>query len=212
MYLGRIVAIGRTPAGVNAAMYRVSSRSFPNREAVLRDRQVSIMPRSGFESDLQKNPYITYHCIRLAGAFAVVSNGSHTDPIIEKIKAGMNLRDAFALSLLAMDYEKDQLDTPRIVGVISQDGEEAYLGIIRKDAVMVRRFTPKNGELFYISTYEKNYTCPDFNDGNFNVQNALEAADYITGKGVFADFTNPVTAAAALASGNGFELAVTRVD
>ena len=111
-----------------------------------------------------------------------------------------------------MDYEKDQLDTPRIVGVISQDGEEAYLGIIRKDAVMVRRFTPKNGELFYISTYEKNYTCPDFNDGNFNVQNALEAADYITGKGVFADFTNPVTAAAALASGNGFELAVTRVD
>ena len=63
-----------------------------------------------------------------------------------------------------------------------------------------------------ISTYEKNYTCPDFNDGNFNVQNALEAADYITGKGVFADFTNPVTAAAALASGNGFELAVTRVD
>lgn len=35
MYLGRIVAIGMTPQGKAAAMYRVSSRSFPNREAVL---------------------------------------------------------------------------------------------------------------------------------------------------------------------------------
>ena len=41
------------------------------------------------------------------------TNGSHTDPIIEKIMAGMNLRDAFTLSLLAMDYEHDTLDTPR---------------------------------------------------------------------------------------------------
>ena len=166
----------------------------------------------GHEADLHKNPYIAYNCARPAGRYMVVSNGSQTDPIAEKIGINVPVRDAITMGLLAMDYEKDQLDTPRIVGVISQDGEEAYLGIIRKDAVMVRRFTPKNGELFYISTYEKNYTCPDFNDGNFNVQNALEAADYITGKGVFADFTNPVTAAAALASGNGFELAVTRVD
>ena len=47
MYLGRIVAIGMTPAGKAAAMYRVSSRSFPNREAVLNNNQISIMPRAG---------------------------------------------------------------------------------------------------------------------------------------------------------------------
>ena len=34
MYVGRIVAVGRTHAGANAALYRVSSRSFPNRMAV----------------------------------------------------------------------------------------------------------------------------------------------------------------------------------
>jgi IMP cyclohydrolase len=34
MYVGRIVAVGRTPAGRAAVMYRVSSRSFPNRRTV----------------------------------------------------------------------------------------------------------------------------------------------------------------------------------
>ena len=34
MYVGRIVAVGRTRAGANAALYRVSSRSFPNRRIV----------------------------------------------------------------------------------------------------------------------------------------------------------------------------------
>ena len=33
MYLGRIVAAGLTKDGRAVAMYRVSSRSFPNREA-----------------------------------------------------------------------------------------------------------------------------------------------------------------------------------
>ena len=67
MYLGRIVAIGMTRSGKTAAMYRVSSRSFPNREAVLVNNQVSILPRAGFESDLRRNPYISYNCIRVAG-------------------------------------------------------------------------------------------------------------------------------------------------
>ena len=82
MYLGRIVAIGMTKEGKAAAMYRVSSRSFPNREAVLGNQQVAIMPRPGFEDDLRKNPYITYNCIRLTGEWAVATNGSQTDPIV----------------------------------------------------------------------------------------------------------------------------------
>ena len=53
MYLGRIVAIAMNKAGTAAAMYRVSSRSFPNREAVLNNGQVCIMPRPGFEDDLR---------------------------------------------------------------------------------------------------------------------------------------------------------------
>ena len=84
MYLGRIVAVGRTREGRNTVMYRVSSRSFPNREAVKINDRVSILPRAGFEDDLKKNPYITYNCLLFAGDYAVASNGSQTDPIAEK--------------------------------------------------------------------------------------------------------------------------------
>ncbi|MCH6552420.1 MAG: IMP cyclohydrolase, partial [Planctomycetes bacterium] len=44
MYVGRIVAVGRNKAGRNAVMYRVSSRSFPNRQAVDNDGTPSIVP------------------------------------------------------------------------------------------------------------------------------------------------------------------------
>ena len=91
MYVGRIVSIGMTPEKEVVGMYRVSSRSFPNREARLKDNVVSIMPRKGFEDDLNKNPYIAYNCIRLAKSCAIISNGSHTDPITEKIQSGMNI-------------------------------------------------------------------------------------------------------------------------
>lgn len=133
MYLGRIVAIGMTPQGKAAAMYRVSSRSFPNREAVLVNNQISILPRAGFESDLRKNPYISYNCVRLAGEWAVATNGSQTDPIVEKIAMDFPPRDAISLGLLAMDYEKDSLDTPRIVAAVSNKRPVGYLGIIRKE-------------------------------------------------------------------------------
>ena len=138
MYLGRIVSIGRTRNGKNVAMYRVSSRSFPNRQTVKMGDKVAVMPRPGFEGDLQKNPYITYNCVRIAGNYAVVSNGSQTDPIAEKIASGMPVRDAMTLGLLALDYEHDSLDTPRIVGAVEMNGTRGFLGIIRKDAVLVR--------------------------------------------------------------------------
>lgn len=208
MYLGRIVAIGMTPQGKAAAMYRVSSRSFPNREAVLVNNQISILPRAGFESDLHKNPYISYNCVRLAGEWAVATNGSQTDPIVEKIAMGFPPRDAISLGLLAMDYEKDSLDTPRIVAAVSNKRPVGYLGIIRKDALLVREFTLVPGEIRYLSTYEKNRPCDDQVATGFAAPCVNCAAQYVVDGGIFAEFTNPVTSAAALASEDGFDLAV----
>ena len=76
MYVGRIVAIGRTRAGSGAALYRVSSRSFPNREAKMLPGAVAIVPKPGFENDIFKNPYIAYNCVRLVPAYdlAVATN------------------------------------------------------------------------------------------------------------------------------------------
>ena len=65
MYVGRIVAIGRTPGGANLAAYRVSSRSFPNREAVQGEGRCAVVPRAGHEADVSKNPYIAYNCLRI---------------------------------------------------------------------------------------------------------------------------------------------------
>lgn len=58
-----------------------------------------------------------------------------------KDRDGFPPRDAISLGLLAMDYEKDSLDTPRIVTAVSNKRPVGYLGIIRKDALLVREFT-----------------------------------------------------------------------
>ena len=208
MYLGRIVAVGRTRAGRNTVMYRVSSRSFPNREAVRIKDRVAILPRAGFEDDLKRNPYITYNCLLFAGEYAVASNGSQTDPIAEKIAMGMPLRDAFALSLLAMDYEKDSLDTPRIASAVDAATGLCMFGIVRKDAVLVRSMKAAPGQLFYLSTYEKNYPCEQHEDSGFTAESAQDACAHVISGGVFASFEHPVTAAAALWNGTGYDLAV----
>ena len=81
MYVGRSVAIGKTEEGRLEAMYRVSARSYPNRQTKRMGQAIAVVPKEGFESDIYKNPYIAYNCLRLVGDYAVVGNGTHTDPI-----------------------------------------------------------------------------------------------------------------------------------
>lgn len=209
MYVGRIVAIGRTESGRGAALYRVSSRSFPNREAKVLGGAVAVVPKPGFENDIHKNPYIAYNCLRTVRDLAVVTNGSHTDPITERLESGMNMRDALATVMLALDYEHDSLRTPRIAGVVRQDGSSGYLAIVRHDALLVREFALRPGQVYYVCTYEHNAPCETQVDRNFAADSAAAACAYIMGKGVFADLEKPVTAACAVARGDtGFEVAI----
>lgn len=212
MYIGRIVAVGMTKAGKTAAMYRVSSRSFPNRMAVENDGKIAVVPRPGAEGDLAKNPYISYNCLRIAGEWAIATNGSQTDPITEKIASGMPVRDAITLGLLALDYEHDSLDTPRIVAVVHRTEPAGYLGIIRKDAVLVREIKLTPGVCYYLSTYEKNAPCDANIDNAFDGACSHCAAQYIVDGGVFAGFECAVTSAAAMADDEGFNLATTIVE
>ena len=208
MYIGRIVAAGMTPDGKVCAAYRVSSRSFPNRTARITGKTISILPRAGHEADLAKNPYIAYNCVRLAGSVALATNGSQTDPIIEKILSGMSVRDAFALGLLAMDYEKDSLDTPRIAAAVDSSTGTAVLGIVRKDALLVRSIPLEKGKIYFLSTYEKNAPCLKNVDEAFSAKTPEEIASCMIGGGVFASFEKPVTAAAALWNGTDYDFAV----
>lgn len=208
MYVGRIVCVARAMDGRLCAAYRVSSRSFPNRTALVHTDKVSIVPKPGHEADVQKNPYIAYNCVRLVAdaRVAVVTNGSQTDPIAEKIALGMPVRDALAVVSLTMDFEKDQYDTPRISAVVDCRDDSAWLGVIRRDGIEVRGIELPAGRYAYVATYEEN-TLARAHQGDFTPKSAQDACAFMLRGGIFKDRSNPVSAVAAFVSAHGFELA-----
>ncbi|MGM0605420.1 MAG: IMP cyclohydrolase [Halobacteriota archaeon] len=148
MYVGRFVVVG---PGIGA--YRVSSRSFPNRQIVDRDGTLTVGPTP--DAPETDNPYISYNCVRVVVSpaigeeVAVVGNGSHVDPIAEKIDLGYPARDALATCLLALDFEKDDYDTPRIAGVVAES--TALIGTVRRDALLVESVAKPT----LVATYER---------------------------------------------------------
>lgn len=207
MYVGRIVSVGRTKDGRLAALYRVSSRSFPNREAQVKENVVAIVPRQGSEGDVYKNPYIAYNCLKVVGDTVVATNGSQTDPIAEKIGMGLPVRDAFVSVLLALDYEKDDYNTPRIAASVTRGVDAGVLGVVREDGVEVVRLSLARGECYYVATYETNRVLPA-QRGEFDAATAQEGAEFMLHQGVFAEMTNPVSAVCALMGADGVEIAV----
>ena len=199
MYTGRILSIGMNSDGKPFAAYRVSSRSFPNRQCLKFDTRAAIVPTEGNEKDIFKNTYIAYNCLQIVDGTAIISNGSHTDVIADKISLGMNIKDALAYSLLTMDYEKDDYNTPRIAGVVnSADNEEEYscfVGIVSDKKLLVEEVP--FGKAVFISTYGSQ--VPDLVD--YEAETAAAAAKYIFDEGVFANYEKPVTSGAAVFDG-----------
>ncbi len=67
-------------------MYRGSTRSFPNRESIQIGETIAVVPKERHENDIYLNPYITYNCLRFTSRFAVVVNGTQTDPLIKNLR------------------------------------------------------------------------------------------------------------------------------
>ncbi len=194
MYVGRIVVLGRTK-GRSWAGYRVSSRSFPNRRTSVGDGCVLVAPLD--LQDTMKNPYIAYNCLRLVDDAVVVTNGTQTEMIAEKIKDGMKPLDAIAISLVAYGYERDELETPRIAGVVR--GDRGWLGIARENEVRVKRFSLEEDCAFMVATYKMTDFRPADIAGDGAVQVAEAAFDL--------PLERPVCSAAAFRSGNWYEMA-----
>lgn len=185
MYVGRLLIVAP-----DFAAYRVSSRSFPNRRVVERDGTVTVAPTDAApETD---NPYIAYNCLRPTAGGAAIGNGSHVDPIAEKLERGYPARDALVTALHALDYEKDDYDTPRIAGVL---GDESYIGIVRKDALLVERVA----EPTLVATYDEDQPTPF----EFTAATAAEAAR----AAYDLDFEHPVCTAAVARTDTGVETA-----
>lgn len=199
MYTGRILSTGMNNEGKPFVAYRVSSRSFPNRQCLKFDERAAVVPKEGFEKDIFKNAYIAYNSIRIVDGAAIVSNGSQTDVIADKVAVGMNLRDAMAYSLLTMDYEKDDYNTPRIAAAVTSAGDaeeyECYIGIVNDNKILVEQVP--FGEAAFISTYGSQ--VPD--KVEFDAENAADAAKFIFDEGTFANYEKPVTSCAAVFDG-----------
>ncbi len=144
MYVGRFLV-----AAPGLAAYRVSSRSFPNRKVIERDGSLTVVPTD--DAEPTDNPYVSYNCVRTVDdrGITVVGNGSHVDPVAEKLGLGYPARDALVSALFALDFEKDDYDTPRIAAVVGADS--AVVGTVRRDALLVREVE----EPTLVATYEK---------------------------------------------------------
>ena len=191
MYIGRFVVVG---PGIGA--YRVSSRSFPNRRVVDRGGTLTVGPTP--DAPETDNPYVSYNCVRRVETptgepLAVLGNGSHVDPIAEKLELGYPARDALATPLLALDFEKDDYDTPRIAGVVG--AETATIGAVRRDALLVEVVD----EPTLVATYERDAPGPY----------SLEATDAgaAASEVLAANFEHPVCAAGATVDAGGVSLA-----
>jgi len=202
MYIGRFVVLGKTSADEWYLGYRVSSRSFPNRYiSVAADRAMVLPTPDAARSD---NPYISYNCLRTHEQSVVVGNGSQVDPIIDKVKIGYGLRDAISLSLLALDYEHDAYNTPRVVAALGgrqADGQhaEGFLGLVAEDKLQVRRLSVAAGQAFLIATYELTDPTPIALQGS----NAEELVQSI----FECEYELPVTALVALPTDQGLRIA-----
>ena len=199
VYTGRILSSGMNKDGKPFVAYRVSSRSFPNRQCLKYDDRAAIVPKEGFEKDIYKNAYIAYNSICIVDDVAIVSNGSQTDVIADKIGVGMNIRDAIAYSLLTMDYEKDDYNTPRSAAAVTSSGKEdeyeCYIGIVNDRKILVEHVP--FGKAAFISTYGSQ--APDLVE--FEAQSATDSAKFIFGEGTFANYEKPVTSCAAVFDG-----------
>ena len=187
MYVGRFLIVGP-----NCGAYRVSSRSFPNRRIVERDDQLTVGPTEN--AGETNNPYVSYNCVRSTENKIVLGNGSHVDPIMEKIELGYPTRDALASSLLTLDYEKDDYDTPRIAGVLDEGG--AAVGIVRKDALIAERVS----EPTLLSTYEK--------DSPEKIEFSPESAEKAAKTAYDHEFEHTVCAAGVVRKGDEFSWAI----
>jgi IMP cyclohydrolase len=119
----------------------------------------------------------------------------------------MSPREALVLSLLALDFEHDDYNTPRICAVVDKSTESVWLGTVREDGLNVARVALEPGQFRYVATYEENDLHAE-QGGAFTATTAGDACEFMLGGEVFAERSNPVTAVAAMATADGFDLAV----
>lgn len=196
MYIGRFVAGGKLEDGSHALAYRVSSRSFPDRCIVTAADRASVIPVEGAAAT--DNIYISYCCARVSGSVAAISNGSHTDPIFERLVDGMPPLEAISLGLSALGYERDEPRTPRIFATADTRRDELWFGIIAADRLLIRSAPLRLGSMWVLSTNE--LLDPASIELPVSASDAAGLAAEVTAGTEWSSFEHPVAAVTLVAS------------
>lgn len=196
MYIGRFVAGGKLEDGSLALAYRVSSRSFPDRRIATGADRASVIPVEG--SAATDNVYISYCCARICGSVAAISNGSHTDPIFERLVDGMPPLEAISMGLTALGYERDEQGTPRIFATADTRRDELWFGIIAADRLVIRSAPLREGAMWVLSTNE--LLDPASHQLPVSATGAAGLAAEVTAGTEWSSFEHPVAAVALVAS------------
>ena len=203
MYVGRIVAAGRTRDGKMTLLYRVSSRSFPDRRIVIGEDAAAVVRSEGV--DAARSEYVYYNCYRRVGQACVVTNGSHTDLIAERLRQGLSPTDAVLQVLSFLGYERDDLSTPRIAVAFdpARSTSEVVFGIAGKDHFGVWTQRIAEGKVACISTYGATSELGGALEGGLSSSAAVDLAPELMGQGLFAGFSHPICSLAVVLSPDG---------
>jgi IMP cyclohydrolase len=156
-YPGRGILTGRDPDGVFAAAYFIMGRSENSRNRIFARTPDGIRTTAFDPSKMTDPSLIIYHPVRRYNNLLIITNGDHTDTILEHLKEGNCYRHA----LKTRAFEPDSPNyTPRISAV--DFGEGYALSILKAlegdDRCCCRYFyeyenaIPGTGH--FISTYE----------------------------------------------------------
>lgn len=127
-YPGRGIIVGLDATGRLALqLYWITARSAGSRNRVLAVEDGEVVTRPYDESARTDDPNIYYRAIASAGHRHVVSNGNHTDVIMEYLSRGRSFEEAVRTT----SFETDEPNyTPRIAALadVSSGSLEAGLG------------------------------------------------------------------------------------
>ena len=161
-YPGRGIIIGKTPnSNKIIQIYWIMGRSINSRNRIFTKDSENSVKTEAYDISLLSDPtLIIYNPIRQLGNNHVVTNGAHTDTIIEHLENGYSFDEAVNNLL----YEPDPPNfTPRISGIVNIQKEIYKLSIVKtisnnSNYYSNQLFTYNDiqpGRGYCITTYEK---------------------------------------------------------
>tara|TARA_Y100001951_G_C11195425_1_gene213982 strand:- start:66 stop:725 length:660 start_codon:yes stop_codon:yes gene_type:complete len=129
-YPGRGIIIGRNHEGAWIVIYWIMGRSDNSRNRVFKYKDNILSTEAANPSLVEDPSLIIYNAMRSIGHNIIISNGSQTDIIYDKLMLG----SSFLASLENEKYEPDAPNyTPRISGYLDKNIMSINLSIIKRN-------------------------------------------------------------------------------